>query len=388
MSESINSLIARWVAGTLSESDRAELKHRLDADLMLRQQIEQALQRQDVSERYESYRQVDVRQARKLFFDHHPSRLHPIRKNGPLSRQLWLRAVSSVAAMALLVFAGWMLGHHNNISQRIASADHLQQQTKPLTSTFDGIFKGASSPVIPSITFSTNDTLNTGSKQANTSVIAENTSVDSIVNSHRRDIWLTLDDGTRVHLDYESTLTYPSRFGGGQRRVSLQGRAYFIVAHDNRHPFIVDTPRGTVTDYGTEFDIDTDCGNNHSVNVVLIKGSVGIRTPISSEVMLHPGERADLLSGALPQVHETDVTPYLAWNSGVYDCDHCSFDNLLLVLRRWYHVQFTGYERTMGGIYFTGLIKRDTGLDPTLRSIGRITGLQFSRQDNIVTISR
>ena len=376
MSESINSLLARWIAGTLTEAEREELQRRLASDPALRQKVEQVMQRHDVADLYETYQKVDVAAARTRFFRKHTSRLRRSR------RMIWLRAIGSVAAMVLLVFGGWMLHSHereslSNNSEAVPMAVRSQPGSIAPTAVRTPSIALPTIPSFPTVI-------------ANTPVDEEASvaaaSSDTIVNSHLHDTWLTLADGTRVHLDYQSTLTYPFQFAGRERRVSLHGRAYFIVSHDSQHPFIVDTPEGSITDYGTEFDVDTDPIGSQGVNVVLVKGSVGVRTSSSKELLLRPGEKAQLLAGALPRVSDTDLSPYLAWNSGVYNCDHCTLDNLLLVLSRWYHVRFLGSEQSISGVRFTGLITRESGLDPTLRSIARITGLHITRKEDIVNI--
>ena len=48
-------------------------------------------------------------------------------------------------------------------------------------------------------------------------------------------------DGTRIFLNAGSTISYPERFGLSERRVQLDGEAYFEVAHNPRRPFVVET---------------------------------------------------------------------------------------------------------------------------------------------------
>lgn len=50
---------------------------------------------------------------------------------------------------------------------------------------------------------------------------------------------LTLSDGTKVYLNAESKINFPASFKGNQRMVELSGEAYFEVAKDFKHPFIV-----------------------------------------------------------------------------------------------------------------------------------------------------
>ena len=50
---------------------------------------------------------------------------------------------------------------------------------------------------------------------------------------------VVLSEGTEVFLNSDSRLAYPTVFKGKERVVSLEGEAYFKVAKDAAHPFIV-----------------------------------------------------------------------------------------------------------------------------------------------------
>ena len=68
---------------------------------------------------------------------------------------------------------------------------------------------------------------------------------------------MTFEDGTRVHLNYNTTLKYPPHFGTTTRTVYLDGEAYFQVAKDSKRPFRVITVNGVVKQYGTTFNVNT-----------------------------------------------------------------------------------------------------------------------------------
>ncbi len=53
--------------------------------------------------------------------------------------------------------------------------------------------------------------------------------------------------------DAESLLRYPTSFIGEKREVFLEGEAFFEVAKDAKHPFIVHTNRHSVEVLGTSF---------------------------------------------------------------------------------------------------------------------------------------
>ena len=84
---------------------------------------------------------------------------------------------------------------------------------------------------------------------------------------------INLIDGSKVTLDTNSEVRVSQV--AGQRRVELvHGRAYFQVAKDARHPFVVKTGRGSVTALGTSFDVSND---GAAMKVVLVEGRVRIK---------------------------------------------------------------------------------------------------------------
>ena len=103
---------------------------------------------------------------------------------------------------------------------------------------------------------------------------------------------LRLSDGTQVWLNSESSLGFPVRFGDGPREVTVTGEAYFDVAHDEAHPFVVKTENLSVRVLGTAFNVRAHAADPLT-EVVLERGSVRLQTPEGYNlVRLHPNQRA------------------------------------------------------------------------------------------------
>ena len=68
---------------------------------------------------------------------------------------------------------------------------------------------------------------------------------------------LTLADGTQVWLNAASRLRFFTSDRGRERRVWLEGEAYFEVAHDARRPFIVESGGQSIRVLGTRFNINS-----------------------------------------------------------------------------------------------------------------------------------
>lgn len=220
-----------------------------------------------------------------------------------------------------------------------------------------------------------------------------------IVTHHDKEFWMTLSDGTRVHLNYNSSLTYPIQFVGDSREVYLEGEAYFFVAKDRRHPFIVHTRYGDIKQYGTEFDVNTRYDSQNSTGVygikgkglavVLVKGSIGV-TPIGkTEHRLKPNELAVISEGNKDlNVATVDTTPFTSWNTGSFAFEDCPLDKLMDVLGRWYGKKIHFADESLRKEMFTGEIDCYEQLDHILSSLGKSTSIDMTVEGNTIIIGK
>lgn len=150
---------------------------------------------------------------------------------------------------------------------------------------------------------------------------------------------IMLSDGTRVTLNADSELLYPSRFNGDTRSVHLVGEAYFDVAKGDI-PFIVSTDGMDVKVYGTTFNVNTRRGD--IAETVLISGSIGITTTNNEEVMLKPDQRYSYNNkDGQFTVEDVDTYIYVAWMGDCLSCHNEPITVLLDEMAAWYDVEFS-----------------------------------------------
>ncbi|MDP0500129.1 MAG: FecR domain-containing protein [Verrucomicrobiota bacterium JB022] len=130
---------------------------------------------------------------------------------------------------------------------------------------------------------------------------------------------LTLADGSRIYLNADSRISFPSDFGNGERLVRLDGEAFFEVSHDPAHPFIVEAGELRTQVLGTRFNVQTYAEMPRHV-VTLVEGRVAVtppRTPqswSSDPVILQPGTALALDTRTLrSEVETVDVRTVGAW---------------------------------------------------------------------------
>jgi transmembrane sensor len=125
---------------------------------------------------------------------------------------------------------------------------------------------------------------------------------------------LSLEDGSHLDLNARTVLHTDFRFG--RRIVTLsEGEAFFSVAKDKAHPFVVRTPQGTVEVTGTQFDVKVDSAN---ATVTLVEGAVTLKEHEASLGKLTPGEQASL-DGHFPEIRalsKHDLEKVTAWRQG------------------------------------------------------------------------
>lgn len=130
---------------------------------------------------------------------------------------------------------------------------------------------------------------------------------------------IALADGSHVTLNGQSTLAWPETFGA-TRTVRLQGEAYFEVAHDAAHPFVVEAGGLRTTVLGTKFNLSAGA-RAATAEVALVEGRVQVeaiapRTPLAATV-LQPGQQFTLekKSGAA-RVSAFDRDSVTGWLTG------------------------------------------------------------------------
>ena len=211
-----------------------------------------------------------------------------------------------------------------------------------------------------------------------------NESAMSVDTRNGKEYWLTLSDGTVVHLNNGTRVIYPEHFVGESRDVILDGEAYFMVAKDRRHPFVVHTLAGEVKVYGTEFNVSA---HQQKTEVVLVNGSVSVTLGATSfERMLQPGQMATFGAQGTIYVEEVDVEPYVAWNTGTFVFDNIPMQQLMDVLSKWYGFKVVFLTSDAKEKHFTGEIDRYGSIKPTLNAISQVTGLSLHVSDGKIII--
>lgn len=197
---------------------------------------------------------------------------------------------------------------------------------------------------------------------------------------------LTLSDETRVWLNSETSIQYPVAFGAKERRVFVQGEAYFEVAKDAKKPFTVQFMSSSVTVLGTSFNIRAYPEEKRS-QTTLAEGSVRIYSPGSS-MLLKPGEQAEVsaLSGEMVK-QEVEVKNFTSWKDGRFVFEQQPLEDIMRTLERWYDIRVIFKDEGAKRISLSGNMKRYGDFSQVMKMLQMTGDVRFELHGNDVYIT-
>ncbi len=183
---------------------------------------------------------------------------------------------------------------------------------------------------------------------------------------------LTLADGTKVWLNANSTLYYPSNFRGIERLVELAGEAYFEVARNEKMPFVVKTRTSRVQVLGTHFNISAYT-DDEVEKTTLAEGSVKVSQG-THNVVLKPGQQGVVANKNTEiKVQEANLKQILAWKEGYFLFKDDNIRDVMKQISRWYNVDIE-YETSSDGKIFGGIYSKSKDLEELLKGL-ELTGI-------------
>ncbi len=196
---------------------------------------------------------------------------------------------------------------------------------------------------------------------------------------------LKLSDGSEVILNTDSRLYYPSAFSGEERRVRLEGEAYFKVARNESQPFIVETADMETRVLGTEFNVRAY--SSRDAHVTLVRGSVSVTGRRSQQQeMLRPGEDATLATNGQLKKAEVDTDAYTYWSQGMFYFDDVSLEHVATDLGRWYNMNVVFQSEDAKRIPLHFAADRSDNVDAAIKLLNNLGNFQVNREGNTIYI--
>lgn len=224
---------------------------------------------------------------------------------------------------------------------------------------------------------------------------------------------LVLPDGTKVWLNSSSKLRYTQLTEGPTREVELEGEAFFDVARDPHHPFIVHADSLEIKVLGTEFTIKS-YPQDPTIEATLLKGAIEITrkgNPNTPHVILKPNEKLvfnrhlspaqvqspdpamrrslpappDIAVNSIPRNIPDSEKVETGWmyNRLVFNGDY--FKELSEKMERWYNVKFIFKADGLYKLRFGGSFDHET-VEEALNALQLTAGFTYKIKGNEIEL--
>lgn len=191
-------------------------------------------------------------------------------------------------------------------------------------------------------------------------------------------ISLELSDGTIVWLNSRTKIEYPASFTGDDRKVKLDGEAYFEVAKDRDKPFIVETTKGNIEVLGTKFNIEAYSEDN-TFAAALMEGAVKIVRG-NEAYRLRPSQLAYLKNGKINIAPIEDFNLY-RWREGLICFKNESFPNIIKKFEKYYGVNIRIENNAIANYHYTGKFRQSDGVLYALRVLQKDVDFKIDRDE-------
>lgn len=286
--------------------------------------------------------------------------------------KLWVRSLSAAAAIILLFIGTWFIINRKEVAKPPVAASYKKDisagKDKATLTLADG-------------TKITLDSAKNGevALQGDARIVKRNgqlayntngsgaSAVFNIMQTPRGGQYqLLLPDGTKVWLNAASSIRYPTVFSDKERKVELNGEAYFDVAQNKSKPFIVKSGDLEVTVLGTQFNVMA-YEDEVTHQTTLVEGKV-LLTKDHQRKELHPGEQGivnDQYKDIVIDKH-ADIDKAIAWRAGFFKFSNTDIKTLMREISRWYDVEVVYEISDFSGTY-GGRINRNLELSELIK---------------------
>ena len=216
----------------------------------------------------------------------------------------------------------------------------------------------------------------------------EDTRLNTISTPNGGEWQIRLPDGSTVWLNAASSIQYSLNIGAAKQRiVKLDGEAYFEVAKNAAHPFIVETDKQSVQVLGTHFNINS-YHDEIVTKTTLLEGSVRVSHGNTNQSeILKPGEQS-IVSVSGIDVKDVDVDEAIAWKNGYFMFNNEKQESILRKVARWYNVEIEYADPAAKDVMYYGTVSRFEKISKILTKFEQTGEVRFDIKGNKVIVHK
>ncbi len=189
---------------------------------------------------------------------------------------------------------------------------------------------------------------------------------------------VTLSDGSEVMLNAGSKISFPTDFRGSERKVYVEGEAFFKVAKNPLKPFIVNVAGNEIKVLGTQFNVSS-YPEDEGTQTTLLEGSIRFTNGNGDQVVLKPDQQVISHHGKL-DLQNVSAEDFNAWTKGEFLFNDVPLSTVMQKLARWYNVEVDVKSIPQKNLYLK--ISRKAGIGEVLDAIATATDYRLKIKEN------
>lgn len=197
---------------------------------------------------------------------------------------------------------------------------------------------------------------------------------------------IILSDGTKVYLNAGSRLRYPEKFSETERRIFLDGEAFFEVAKNPEKPFYVQTKQTTTRVLGTRFNIQSWKGYADRLNVE--EGRVQFTAAGCIDTLILHANMQGVFDGHSLVQTVVNSANKIAWTKGIMVFNDTKLSEVTAQLERWYAIQIHLSDPGLANYRLKARFENNASLIDVLQGISFALNIKYKIKDKEVTLSR
>jgi ferric-dicitrate binding protein FerR (iron transport regulator) len=207
-------------------------------------------------------------------------------------------------------------------------------------------------------------------------VIPRKESFSTINNPSGKIHLINLPDGSKVWLNASTTLRYMESFKTN-RRVELDGEAYFEVIHDKVHPFTVDAGGVQTTVLGTTFNVKA-YKSVPVTRISVMNGKVRVDNKFKELAVLPPARQLQYdRESKIANTSSVDTNSILAWKKGRIQFQGETFSEIASAVENWYGIKIIFASAGISTCRYYLNIDKTVSVEQFLSMMGEITELEY-----------
>lgn len=198
---------------------------------------------------------------------------------------------------------------------------------------------------------------------------------------------IELSDGTQIWLNAGSVLKYPKEFKGDTREVYLSGEAFFDVAKDKKHPFIIHTNKMDTKVIGTSFNVQA-YPDQTTQEVSVATGRVNVKSTVTEEnVYVTPGQKVVFKSqdNKLQAFKDIPVNTISLWRKNIMVFEETPLPEVVATINRNYNVSIEVKNKNLNDLKISAYFK-ELPADQVIGLVCNIINAQYKMDSGVYKI--